>query len=143
MAATSQFFPLLRRVAPRLTREFFSCRQCPRKSQIPRLTPWVQSNVLPRASCRKGLHTTATRRVAVAQDASSVSTRSADLTPVAPTTRASRFPEVSHRIVAYWLLGSAASVFGIVVFGGLTRLTESGYVLPRYALTDLIVNTLA
>lgn len=26
-----------------------------------------------------------------------------------------------------WLLGSAASVFGIVVFGGLTRLTESGY----------------
>jgi cytochrome c oxidase assembly protein subunit 15 len=29
--------------------------------------------------------------------------------------------------VAFWLLGSAASVFGIVVFGGLTRLTESGY----------------
>ena len=36
------------------------------------------------------------------------------------------FPEVSDRIVAYWLLGSAASVFGIIVFGGLTRLTESG-----------------
>ena len=28
--------------------------------------------------------------------------------------------------VAYWLLFSAASVFGIVVLGGLTRLTESG-----------------
>jgi cytochrome c oxidase assembly protein subunit 15 len=31
-------------------------------------------------------------------------------------------------VVGYWLIGSAASVFGIVVFGGLTRLTESGYV---------------
>lgn len=39
------------------------------------------------------------------------------------------FPEISHKAVAYWLLGSAASVFGIVVFGGLTRLTESGYAL--------------
>lgn len=37
------------------------------------------------------------------------------------------WPEVSSKSVAYWLLGSAASVFGIVVFGGLTRLTESGY----------------
>lgn len=36
------------------------------------------------------------------------------------------FPETSRRSVGYWLLGSAASVFGIVVFGGLTRLTESG-----------------
>jgi hypothetical protein len=36
------------------------------------------------------------------------------------------FPPVSSKAVAYWLLGSAASVFGIVVFGGLTRLTESG-----------------
>lgn len=33
---------------------------------------------------------------------------------------------VTSKSVAYWLLGSAASVFGIVVFGGLTRLTESG-----------------
>lgn len=36
------------------------------------------------------------------------------------------FPETSSKSVAYWLLGSAASVFGIVVLGGLTRLTESG-----------------
>ena len=41
----------------------------------------------------------------------------------------SRFPDVSDKSVAYWLLASAASVFGIVVFGGLTRLTESGYEL--------------
>lgn len=39
----------------------------------------------------------------------------------------SSFPEkTTSGAVAYWLLGSAASVFGIVVFGGLTRLTESG-----------------
>ena len=36
------------------------------------------------------------------------------------------FPEASDKVVAYWLLGSAASVFGLVVLGGLTRLTESG-----------------
>jgi cytochrome c oxidase assembly protein subunit 15 len=29
-------------------------------------------------------------------------------------------------VVGYWLIGSAVSVFGIVVWGGLTRLTESG-----------------
>ena len=43
------------------------------------------------------------------------------------------FPSTSQKIVAYWLLGSAASVFGIVVFGGLTRLTESGYELADFA----------
>lgn len=43
--------------------------------------------------------------------------------------RSSSFPEkTTSRAVALWLLGSAASVVGIVVFGGLTRLTESGYV---------------
>jgi cytochrome c oxidase assembly protein subunit 15 len=41
------------------------------------------------------------------------------------------FPVNSSNTVAYWLLGSAASVFGIVVFGGLTRLTESGYCSPQ------------
>lgn len=41
----------------------------------------------------------------------------------------SSFPKTNAKVVGYWLIGSAASVFGIVVFGGLTRLTESGYVL--------------
>lgn len=41
-------------------------------------------------------------------------------------TNAKSWPETTSKSVAYWLLGSAASVFGIVVFGGLTRLTESG-----------------
>jgi len=42
------------------------------------------------------------------------------------------FPQISNKSVAYWLLGSAASVFGIVVFGGLTRLTESGLSITEW-----------
>jgi len=30
------------------------------------------------------------------------------------------------KVVGYWLAGTSAAVFGIIVFGGLTRLTESG-----------------
>lgn len=37
------------------------------------------------------------------------------------------FPDTSSKSVGYWLIGSAGLVFGIVVLGGLTRLTESGY----------------
>jgi hypothetical protein len=39
---------------------------------------------------------------------------------------ARQMPAADHRAVGYWLLGSSAAVFGIIVFGGLTRLTESG-----------------
>ncbi|KAM3415870.1 hypothetical protein BST61_g9372 [Cercospora zeina] len=46
--------------------------------------------------------------------------------------KTSSFPETSSKSVAYWLLGSAASVFGIVVFGGLTRLTESGLSITEW-----------
>lgn len=56
------------------------------------------------------------------------------ISPITTTAAAPKkpfFPEISDKTVAYWLLGSAASVFGIVVFGGLTRLTESGYIPPR------------
>lgn len=48
------------------------------------------------------------------------------------TPKASSWPETSSRSVGYWLLGSAASVFGIVVFGGLTRLTESGLSITEW-----------
>ena len=41
------------------------------------------------------------------------------------------WPEVSDTKVGFWLLGSAGLVFGIVVLGGLTRLTESGLVVPE------------
>ncbi|EME88320.1 uncharacterized protein MYCFIDRAFT_213244 [Pseudocercospora fijiensis CIRAD86] len=46
--------------------------------------------------------------------------------------KASSFPDTSSRAAAYWLLASAASVFGIVIFGGLTRLTESGLSITEW-----------
>ncbi|KAL5113349.1 Cytochrome c oxidase assembly protein cox15 [Pleosporales sp. CAS-2024a] len=50
----------------------------------------------------------------------------------ARTPHARSFPATSSPSVAYWLLGSAASVFGIVVLGGLTRLTESGLSITEW-----------
>ncbi|KAI0594894.1 COX15-CtaA-domain-containing protein [Biscogniauxia sp. FL1348] len=56
-----------------------------------------------------------------------------DATPTSAASGAKRaFPETSSKSVAYWLIGSAASVFGIVVFGGLTRLTESGLSITEW-----------
>lgn len=46
--------------------------------------------------------------------------------------KTSSFPDTSSKSVAYWLLASAGSVFGIVIFGGLTRLTESGLSITEW-----------
>jgi hypothetical protein len=52
------------------------------------------------------------------------------------TAAPSEIPEIiPPRSVGYWLLGTAGLVFGIVIVGGLTRLTESGYVLWNSQLT--------
>ncbi|TKX18381.1 cytochrome c oxidase assembly protein COX15 [Elsinoe australis] len=51
---------------------------------------------------------------------------------VRKTPKASSFPETNSKSVAYWLLGSATSVFGLVIFGGLTRLTESGLSITEW-----------
>ncbi|KAK0641067.1 cytochrome oxidase assembly protein-domain-containing protein [Cercophora newfieldiana] len=50
----------------------------------------------------------------------------------ASSAKQSSWPEQNPKSVAYWLLGSAVSVFGIVVFGGLTRLTESGLSITEW-----------
>ncbi|ABN66676.2 Cytochrome c oxidase assembly protein COX15 [Scheffersomyces stipitis CBS 6054] len=39
---------------------------------------------------------------------------------------------ISNKIVAYWLMGTSGLVFGIVVLGGLTRLTESGLSITEW-----------
>ncbi|KAL2888416.1 Cytochrome c oxidase assembly protein COX15 [Ceratocystis lukuohia] len=45
----------------------------------------------------------------------------------------SSFPEkTTSKAVAVWLIASAVSVFGIVVWGGLTRLTESGLSITEW-----------
>lgn len=41
-------------------------------------------------------------------------------------------PMNSSKSVGYWLIGSAGLVFGIVVVGGLTRLTESGLSITEW-----------
>ncbi|MCJ1362691.1 Cytochrome c oxidase assembly protein cox15 [Acarospora aff. strigata] len=131
MASIFRTFPALRSAAPRLSREFFVCRRCLRRPP-----PAVSSAQTSKQTSPflQAFRSSSTQTPQLNQAGSEAKWRAS--TPLASlsktissskTTRASFFPEVSDKVVAYWLLGSAASVFGIVVFGGLTRLTESGY----------------
>jgi cytochrome c oxidase assembly protein subunit 15 len=117
MPSIFQSFPLLRQAAPRLSKQFFTCQATPRARVQPssrlfnpslRSSPFFQY---------RSQTTQIPRHVSLSQLSNAAS-------HAAPKKRF--FPETSERAVAYWLLGSAASVFGIVIFGGLTRLTESG-----------------
>lgn len=118
----------LRRTAPRLSRDFFMCRQCMNQSR-----PAIQSAAMRGRSAfpRKiQFQSTAASPKNESSPLSSLS-RTIDVQARITSNKISSkkfFPETSSKSVAYWLLGSAASVFGIVIFGGLTRLTESGYV---------------
>ncbi|KAI4862641.1 COX15-CtaA-domain-containing protein [Hypoxylon rubiginosum] len=133
----SILIPGLRRAVPRLAASPFICRQCLRH-RLPRAAP---SRIL------QSLRHASTESQAQAQAKAKFTTRffSASAVPTASTMAASetataaaaasakrRFPETSSKTVAYWLIGSAASVFGIVVFGGLTRLTESGLSITEW-----------
>ncbi|KAF4310638.1 cytochrome c oxidase assembly protein [Botryosphaeria dothidea] len=134
MASIFQAFPALRRAAPRLSREFFTCRACLnpakpvvssplrnnlRQSPIIRAVRWQSS---PAAASIKGSQSP------LGALSETIGTKAGQKSSV----RKSSFPETNDKIVAYWLLGSAASVFGIVVFGGLTRLTESGLSITEW-----------
>ncbi|KAK5452234.1 Cytochrome c oxidase assembly protein cox15 [Exophiala xenobiotica] len=98
----------------------------------------------PRLVCQSQIQTNAQNRLARTFSASTISraTQSASDSTQSSTDneetgnksqkKNSSFPDTSSNLVAYWLLGSAASVFGIVVFGGLTRLTESGLSITEW-----------
>lgn len=129
MTPASHVFATLRVNAPRLSREFFTCRQCLQKKLPTKLKPLSKGWTQPfHARFARAFNAKST----VLSSASA--TDSISSSPLASLSRKigsgssklPRFPEVTEKIVAYWLLGSAASVFGIVVFGGWTRLTESG-----------------
>lgn len=132
MASLLDLLPALRRAAPRLTRQYFTCRQCPKSSSRPGLRHAPKANpksAFPRSFGSSPLHSS----VASSDGLLSKLQTNSPLLSLSKTikmsqTKARFFPDVSDKVVAYWLLGSAASVFGIVVFGGLTRLTESGFV---------------
>lgn len=120
----------LRGLAPRLP-QLFACRQCLRKqgfitrsfSNIRKVSPLSPGRTVPNAC----LAAAKSRSGILFQLRAASTTAAAESATTDAATSKSGFPDVSSKSVAYWLLASAASVFGIVVFGGLTRLTESGY----------------
>lgn len=129
MAAIFQAFPQLRTAAPRLSRRLFVCRPClngPVRSAIA-----ASRSSAPRPSIAQSVRWTSTQAlrssatIGPSRAGSDILAGAAD-TAGRSSSSSSSYPNVSSKSVAYWLLGSAASVFGIVVFGGLTRLTESG-----------------
>jgi cytochrome c oxidase assembly protein subunit 15 len=120
MASIFHSFPMLRAAAPRLTKQFFTCqaRQLQTRRPIEVVRKSKPSWIL---LCHKNFQSThaPSHISAIAQGVR---------TEAGTIARKSAWPQTSSKSVAYWLLGSAASVFGIVIWGGLTRLTESGYV---------------
>lgn len=119
MASLLRTWPSLVKAAPRLSRQFFLCRQCQSvRTETRRFAR--EALIKPRSHA-----TTVGSELPKPTFSSPLSSLSNSINAVKDGRK--RFPEVSEKIVAYWLLGSAASVFGLVVLGGLTRLTESGY----------------
>lgn len=132
-------FRVLRQTAPAFRQDAFVCRrsiqtqasspQCAHKSL--RNTPFLQAFRSQRSqSAQKLVRHKSTVGSAPVPGPSSLGEVGKRISQpgAGQTAKKSFFPETSSKSVAYWLLGSAASVFGIVVFGGLTRLTESGCV---------------
>jgi cytochrome c oxidase assembly protein subunit 15 len=128
------FMPVSRRLATRLAAPSQACRQC--LKQFPP-TQRVRSAVLDAVrqtrapfaqqirfqSTTNGTVAAAAKQAKVASEASTKAY--AEALENAPTKK--KTPEfTSSKAVGLWLIGSAVSVFGIIVFGGLTRLTESG-----------------
>ena len=131
MASLFSTFPLLRRAAPRISKEFFTCQAARHTALRHRNVQQVLESLPIQRTFRSGKPRTQTALLGarVAPEAvSPLSSLSRTIRNVREkTSRKAFFAETSDKAVAYWLLGSAASVFGLVVFGGLTRLTESGY----------------
>ncbi|PGH13314.1 hypothetical protein AJ79_03730 [Helicocarpus griseus UAMH5409] len=124
--------PIFRSLAPRFAPEFFTCRQCLQKDVAKPSRRWMsilRSQNAPRlATFAPALRKQAPFSVGGRTLFSSAAWKPFNVDPKSE----SEFPDISSKAVAYWLLGSAASVFGIVVFGGLTRLTESGLSITEW-----------
>lgn len=146
----------LRRLAVRASPSLFVCRQCQRqqpqwRSSSSRILDIVRSQqLLPlqtsqiRCFNQTKAPLSFNSNVVVAADKTSSSSlinqQAAEATR--DNVKKSAWPETNSKSVAYWLLGSAVSVFGIVVWGGLTRLTESGYAFLAFPVTTLVVGRL-
>ncbi|ATY59606.1 cytochrome c oxidase assembly protein, putative [Cordyceps militaris CM01] len=117
----SAFLPALRRVAFQAPSRFFVCNQCLR--QPPRAAP--SSRILQAAQSRFFVANATGPVNALAAEASAAAAKASAQTKYV-------FPKTTSKAVGYWLIGSAVSVFGIVVWGGLTRLTESGLSITEW-----------
>ncbi|KND90691.1 Electron transfer protein 1, mitochondrial [Tolypocladium ophioglossoides CBS 100239] len=115
------FAPGIRRLALQGPSKFFVCNQCLR--QTPRRLPSKILNVI------RSRGFTDAKSATPGTMADQIALRAG---PQVQELGKRVFPQTSSKGVAYWLLGSAASVFGIVVFGGLTRLTESGLSITEW-----------
>lgn len=134
----ASFLPGLRRAAPRLANDFFICHHCKkyarpaaRQIKIPgkaNLSRTIRFN-----SSAPTFPELAPKKTSPLSSLSQTISN-AEKERTKGGAKKGFFPETSSNAVAYWLLASAGSVFGIVVFGGLTRLTESGYVLLPFSL---------
>lgn len=130
MPSFGKSVPLMRSFVPRLYQNLFTCRQClqnqlPYSRQFSRRASGPARIIFEAPVNRTSGFSSKITKLLLQRNAS---TNSA-ITPGPNATSKTKgaYPDVSDKNVAYWLLASAASVFGIVVFGGLTRLTESGY----------------
>nr|POE49143.1 cytochrome c oxidase assembly protein cox15 [Quercus suber] len=122
----------------------FICKRClqhqvkanlqPRSSSIPRQTPFLTAFRQPRQtpiSSRNQSSAPATPTTLGALN-EQIASRQGGHHSSTTAAKSSSWPATSSSSVAYWLLGSAVSVFGIVIFGGLTRLTESGLSITEW-----------
>ncbi len=118
----------MRRLGLQVPRSVFICRQClvGRQQQQLQKLQQAPSRMAALARSYATASTTPPSTTPLGKLASEAGAAAGAAGARAPPSTRRAFPEHSTKAVAYWLLASAASVFGIVVFGGLTRLTESG-----------------
>jgi len=143
MKAPASLLGLLSRSAPRLAQQSFVCQRCLHQQaavtasrqtskqayRSTKQTPFLQAfRSRPTRNTRYNSTSSVSRPLSATEEVS----RSVHAANTAAAKSKSAFPETNSKSVAYWLLGSAASVFGIVIFGGLTRLTESGLSITEW-----------
>ncbi len=126
----ASIFSGLRRAAPRISKDFFICHRCAKQTR-PAMGPLrmpIRANTArtirfnsSAAAFSKDARANTSPLAALSQSIGKEGRKAVDKTLKEPF-----FPKQTSNTVAYFLIGSAASVFGLVVFGGLTRLTESG-----------------
>lgn len=134
--ASPAFRRALREAAPKLSKRFFTCHapvrttsrsQCATQQRLTGLRRSLPTTCFQLRAFRTTTYIR--QQLATVQDAEAQSNKQSSKHK---DKSSSKWPDTSSNTVAYWLLASAASVFGIVVFGGLTRLTESGLSITEW-----------